>query len=137
MKGENESASGSGAGSMSGAAASAGPELAAPDPHAHHVRLWGATEPIEPIEVAAPLLQPNQLEGFRIGGTRDRHSSDLIDAFERRGARVVHAPTLRIAHSQQDGPLLDDTRTLIISRPDILLATTGGRRSECPGWSQP
>ncbi|TFD67276.1 uroporphyrinogen-III synthase [Cryobacterium sp. Hb1] len=82
----------------------------------------GATEP---IEVAAPVLRPNQLDGFRIGVTSDRRSSDLIDAFERRGAKVMHAPTLRIAHSQQDGPLLDDTRTLIIARPDILLATTG------------
>ncbi|TFB68223.1 uroporphyrinogen-III synthase [Cryobacterium glaciale] len=79
----------------------------------------------EPIEVAAPFLQPNQLEGFRIGVTSDRRSSDLIDAFERRGARVVHAPTLRIAHSQQDGPLLEDTRLMIAARPDILLATTG------------
>jgi uroporphyrinogen-III synthase len=93
-----------------------------PDLRATHVRRPGAAEP---IEVAAPLLQPNQLEGFRIGVTSDRRSSDLIDAFERRGARVVHAPTLRIAHSQQDGPLLDDTRIMIAARPDILLATTG------------
>lgn len=78
-----------------------------------------------PIEVAVPTFQPNQLEGFRIGVTSDRRSSDLIDAFERRGAKVMHAPTLRIAHSQQDGPLLEDTRTMIEARPDILLATTG------------
>jgi len=97
-------------------------ELPAPDLHAHHGRL---PEAAEPSEVAGPLLQPNQLEGFRIGVTSDRRSSDLIDAFERRGARVVHAPTLRIAHSQQDGPLLEDTRTMIAARPDILLATTG------------
>ncbi|WP_240607386.1 uroporphyrinogen-III synthase [Cryobacterium aureum] len=113
--------SGSEAVSGSGAAASAS-HLPALDLHAHQVRMPGA---VEPIEVAAPFLQPNQLEGFRIGVTSDRRSSDLIDAFERRGARVVHAPTLRIAHSQQDGPLLDDTRTLIAARPDILLATTG------------
>ncbi len=88
-------------------------------------------EPTEPPVVAdAPELsqaafQPDQLEGFRIGVTSDRRSSDLIDAFERRGARVMHAPTLRIANSQQDGPLLDDTHTMIAARPDILLATTG------------
>ncbi|WP_241988568.1 uroporphyrinogen-III synthase [Cryobacterium sp. TMT1-3] len=114
----------SGTGGVSGgeALASASPDLPAPDLHAHHVRMPGATEP---IEVAAPFLQPNQLEGFRIGVTSDRRSSDLIDAFERRGARVVHAPTLRIAHSQQDGPLLEDTRLMIAARPDVLLATTG------------
>ncbi|KGJ80078.1 uroporphyrinogen III synthetase [Cryobacterium roopkundense] len=75
--------------------------------------------------MSTAAFQPNQLEGFRIGVTSDRRSSDLIDAFERRGARVVHAPTLRIAHSQQDGPLLDDTRVMIAARPDVLLATTG------------
>ncbi|TFD48672.1 uroporphyrinogen-III synthase [Cryobacterium sp. Hh11] len=105
-----------------GEPAASASQLPAPDRQAHHVRLPGATDP---IEVAAPFLQPNQLEGFRIGVTSDRRSSDLIDAFERRGARVVHAPTLRIAHSQQDGPLLDDTRTMIAARPDLLLATTG------------
>ena len=114
-------------GTASGGEAASGGEPAAsasdltPDLQAH-VRLPGATEP---IEVTGPFLQPNQLEGFRIGVTSDRRSSDLIDAFERRGARVVHAPTLRIAHSQQDGPLLEDTRTMIAARPDLLLATTG------------
>ncbi|WP_104135436.1 uroporphyrinogen-III synthase [Cryobacterium sp. Y62] len=105
-----------------GESAASTAHLPAPNLHAHNVRLPKATEL---IDVTAPLLQPNQLEGFRIGVTSDRRSSDLIDAFERRGARVVHAPTLRIAHSEQDGPLLTDTRTLIAARPDILLATTG------------
>jgi len=81
--------------------------------------------PAEPPELSTAAFQPNQLEGFRIGVTSDRRSSDLIDAFERRGARVVHAPTLRIAHAQEDGPLLDDTRAMIAARPDVLLATTG------------
>ncbi|MDH6237506.1 uroporphyrinogen-III synthase [Cryobacterium sp. CG_9.6] len=80
--------------------------------------------PAEPAELLSPVFQPNQLEGFRIGVTSDRRSSDLIDAFERRGARVVHAPTLRMAHSQEDGPLLADTRAMIAARPDVLLATT-------------
>jgi len=80
--------------------------------------------PAEPSELASPAFEPDQLDGFRIGVTSDRRSSDLIEAFERRGARVVHAPTLRMAHSQQDGPLLADTRAMIIARPDVLLATT-------------
>ncbi|MDJ0337230.1 uroporphyrinogen-III synthase [Cryobacterium sp. PH31-O1] len=119
MKGANDPG---GAVSGTGAEASAVAGASAPDLQAHHVRRPGATEP---IAVAASFLQPNQLEGFRIGVTSDRRSSDLIDAFERRGARVVHAPTLRIAHSEQDGPLREDTRIMIAARPDILLATTG------------
>lgn len=72
-----------------------------------------------------PGIHADQLAGRRIGVTSDRRSSDLIDAFERRGAQVLHAPTLRITHAQQDGPLLDDTRALIAARPDLLLAITG------------
>ena len=70
-------------------------------------------------------FRADQLDGFRIGVTSDRRSEDLIDAFERRGAVVLHAPTLRIAHAQQDDPIIDDTRALIAARPDVLLATTG------------
>lgn len=71
-----------------------------------------------------PGFRADQLEGFRIGVTSDRRSQDLIDSFERRGAQVVHAPTLRIAHAAHDEPLIADTRAIIAAQPDILLATT-------------
>ncbi|TQL47603.1 uroporphyrinogen-III synthase [Homoserinimonas aerilata] len=74
---------------------------------------------------AVPGFRPDQLEGFRIGVTSDRRSEDLIDAFERRGARVVHAPTLRVTHAEADSPLIDDTRAMIAAAPAVLLATTG------------
>jgi uroporphyrinogen-III synthase len=74
--------------------------------------------------VPVPGFRPDQLEGFRIGVTSDRRSEDLIDALERRGATVLHAPTLRIAHSEHDEPLIEDTRALIDAAPDVLLATT-------------
>jgi uroporphyrinogen-III synthase len=75
----------------------------------------------------APVVgfRPNQLDGFRIGVTSDRRSEDLIDAFERRGAIVLHAPTLRIAHAQQDDPIIEDTRAIIARKPDVLLVSTG------------
>jgi uroporphyrinogen-III synthase len=78
-----------------------------------------------PDEGQVAGFRADQLDGFRIGVTSDRRSEDLIDAFERRGASVLHAPTLRIAHAQQDDPIIDDTRELIAARPDVLLATTG------------
>ncbi|MFD3443535.1 uroporphyrinogen-III synthase [Microbacteriaceae bacterium 4G12] len=71
-----------------------------------------------------PGFRPDQLEGFRIGVTSDRRSEDLIDALERRGGTVLHAPTLRIAHAEHDEPLIEDTRALIDAAPDVLLATT-------------
>lgn len=71
-----------------------------------------------------PGFRADQLEGFRIGVTSDRRSQDLIDSFERRGATVIHAPTLRIAHAAHDEPLIADTRAIIAAQPDVLLATT-------------
>ena len=71
-----------------------------------------------------PGFRADQLEGFRIGVTSDRRSEDLIDALERRGGTVLHAPTLRIAHAEHDEPLIEDTRALIDAAPDVLLATT-------------
>ncbi|MBM7505050.1 uroporphyrinogen-III synthase [Agromyces aurantiacus] len=69
-------------------------------------------------------FRPDQLQGFRIGVTSDRRSGDLIDAFVRRGAQVLHAPTIRMANASSDEPVIADTRTIIAARPDVLLATT-------------
>jgi uroporphyrinogen-III synthase len=76
-------------------------------------------------------FEPEQLVGFRIGVTSDRRSGDLIAALERRGAEVMHAPTLRIVPAEEDARLIDDTRSIIAARPDVVLATTAyGMR----GW---
>jgi uroporphyrinogen-III synthase len=69
-------------------------------------------------------FHPGQLEGFRIGVTSDRRSEDLIAAFERRGAEVLHAPAIRIAAVDDDAELTRDTAAIIEARPDLLLATT-------------
>ncbi|WP_448004999.1 uroporphyrinogen-III synthase [Agromyces bauzanensis] len=71
-----------------------------------------------------PGFRPDQLEGFRIGVTSDRRSADLIDALARRGAQVLHAPTLRMANAVSDDPVIADTRAIIEARPHVLLATT-------------
>lgn len=88
------------------------------------MNLTAAVEPSAPT-AHVPGFRADQLEGFRIGVTSHRRSEDLIDAFERRGALVTHAPTLRVTHAQADGPVLADTRAIIAARPDVLLATTG------------
>jgi uroporphyrinogen-III synthase len=64
------------------------------------------------------------LAGFRIGVTSDRRSADLIDALERRGATVLHAPVLKIAPVAEDAELVAETEALIAARPDVLLVTT-------------
>jgi uroporphyrinogen-III synthase len=65
------------------------------------------------------------LSGFRVGVTSDRRAHDLIAALERRGAEVLHAPALAVAPNQQDGTLILDTREVIVSRPEVVLVTTG------------
>ncbi len=80
------------------------------------------TEP----ERAEPVtgFEPDQLVGFRVGVTSDRRSADLIAALERRGAEVLHAPTLRIVPAEEDSRLIDATAAVIAAKPDVLLATT-------------
>lgn len=64
------------------------------------------------------------LAGFRIAVTSDRRSADLVSAFERRGASVLHAPALRIAPVDHDDVLTQDTRAVIKARPDRVVVTT-------------
>jgi uroporphyrinogen-III synthase len=72
-----------------------------------------------------PPASRDPLSGFRIGVTSDRRSSDLVSAFERRGAEVLHAPAMRIAPHTQDDQLVEETRALIAARPEVVLVTTG------------
>lgn len=71
-----------------------------------------------------PGFLRDQLEGFRIGVTSERRAADLIDALERRGAQVLHAPTLRMQPASDDEQVILDTEAIIEARPDVVLATT-------------
>ncbi len=64
------------------------------------------------------------LKGFRVGVTAHRRAEDLIEALERRGAEVLHAPVLTIAPVDQDLGVIEDTRRTIAVRPDICIVTT-------------
>ncbi|WP_432562940.1 uroporphyrinogen-III synthase [Kineococcus sp. SYSU DK003] len=66
-----------------------------------------------------------QLLGVTIGITSDRRSGDMITTFERKGARVVHAPTMQIVPLTEDDQLLAETRDVIADPPDDVLVTTG------------
>src|SRR5438132_7512499 len=91
-----------------------------------------ALAPAEPEIDEASDAGSSPLEGFRIGVTSHRRSRDLIEALERRGAEVLHAPALKIAPVQEDMKLIEDTRAIIAARPDICIATTAyGMRRWC------
>lgn len=85
-----------------------------------------------PQDTPGPDASDSPLEGFRIGVTSHRRSKDLIEALERRGAEVLHAPALKIAPVQEDMRLIDDTRAIIAAKPDLCIATTAyGMRRWC------
>ncbi|HCU49044.1 MAG TPA: uroporphyrinogen-III synthase, partial [Micromonosporaceae bacterium] len=79
-----------------------------------------------------------ELSGFTIGVTADRRRDELAALLERRGARVVVAPALRIVPLHDDSQLREATRRLLDSPPDIVIANTGigmrGWLEAAEGW---
>ncbi len=70
------------------------------------------------------MTKPGPLSGCTIAVTAHRRADDLIASFERRGAKVLHAPTLQIVPAADDQPLLEATRRVIANPPDDVVVTT-------------
>ena len=90
---------------------------------------------------AAPVTSAGAarpLDGLRVGVTADRRSDDQIDLLRRRGATVVHGPTMRIVPLADDGELATVTRDLVEHPPAVVVATTGqgfrGWLEVADGW---
>jgi uroporphyrinogen-III synthase len=65
------------------------------------------------------------LEGFVIGVTADRRAEEQLEMLRRRGAGVVHGPSVRTVPLAPDAGIRDATDALIASPPDVLVASTG------------
>jgi uroporphyrinogen-III synthase len=65
------------------------------------------------------------LEGFTIGITADRRGSEQADLLRRRGATVVHGPTIGTDYHDSEEELRAATETVVSHAPAYLLATTG------------
>ncbi|ALV44596.1 uroporphyrinogen III synthetase [Arthrobacter alpinus] len=78
----------------------------------------GPAQPASTGQVAQPL------RGFRIGVTAHRRAGDLIEALERKGATVMHAPALKIAPVEDDEALRAETAAVIAAAPDVVMVTT-------------
>lgn len=78
------------------------------------------------------------LQGLTVGITADRRWDEQAALFERRGATVVHAPSIRTLPLGSDAPLRVATDALVARPPDVLLANTGiGMRAwfgAADGW---
>jgi uroporphyrinogen-III synthase len=65
------------------------------------------------------------LSGFTVGVTAARRAEELIALLERRGAKCVHAPSIRLVPLADDTELLAATRSCLQAPPDFVVATTG------------
>src|SRR5690606_21182025 len=78
------------------------------------------------------------LAGYTVGVTADRRRDELAALLERRGARVVLAPALRIMPLADDTELHRATRALLERPPDVVVASTGigirGWLEAAEGW---
>ena len=65
------------------------------------------------------------LEGLVVGVTADRRSGEQMELLRRRGARVVHGPTVRTLHVEANEGLRAATESLIETPPDVVVLSTG------------
>ncbi len=65
------------------------------------------------------------LDGFRIGVTADRRREQQAELLGRRGASVLHGPTIKTLCLASDNDLRRATVDLVAAPPDYLVATTG------------
>jgi uroporphyrinogen-III synthase len=73
----------------------------------------------EPDPTAAPLA------GYTVAVTAERRREELAALLERRGARVVSAPAIRIVPLADDAELVAATRRVLSAPVDLVVATTG------------
>jgi uroporphyrinogen-III synthase len=65
------------------------------------------------------------LAGFTVGVTAARRREELGTALERRGARVMYGPAIRIVPLADDTQLLEATKRCLVAPLDYVVATTG------------
>ena len=70
-------------------------------------------------------VSPSPLDGFVVGITADRRWSEQAVLLRRRGAEIVHGPSIETAYLACDDALRAATTSLIERPPHYLAATTG------------
>ncbi len=69
--------------------------------------------------------EPLPLAGYTVAVTAARRREELGALLDRRGARVVYAPAIRIVPLADDAELVAATRQVLESPVDLVIATTG------------
>jgi uroporphyrinogen-III synthase len=65
------------------------------------------------------------LDGFVVGITADRRREEQAELLRRRGAEVIHGPSIKTLPLGPEDTLRRATESIIVSPPDILIANTG------------
>jgi uroporphyrinogen-III synthase len=90
------------------------------------------------LKVRADLSEDLPLAGFTVAVTADRRRDELSALLERRGARIVLAPALRVVPVADDTELKAATVSCVDTPPEIVIATTGiglrGWLEAAEGW---
>jgi uroporphyrinogen-III synthase len=91
-----------------------------------------------PVPVDPVPAEESPLAGFTVAVTADRRRDELAALLERRGARVMLAPALRIVPIADDVELRAQTAELVRSPPTIAFVSTGiglrGWFEAAEGW---
>ncbi len=70
-------------------------------------------------------MSPGPLEGFVVGITADRRWEEQAELLRRRGATVVHGPSMDTLYLADDDDLRRATAAVVDCPPDVVVATTG------------
>jgi uroporphyrinogen-III synthase len=71
------------------------------------------------------VVADSPLRGMTIGITAERRAAQQADLLNKRGAEVLHGPSLRVFSLDEDQELKARTADAIAHPPDFLLASTG------------
>ena len=75
--------------------------------------------------VTTTTVDVQPLHGFTVAVTADRRSAEQIELFTRRGARVLHGPTMATQYLDDEAALRRATEEVLAQPPDVVIATTG------------
>jgi uroporphyrinogen-III synthase len=78
-----------------------------------------------PVDDTRPAGELLPLAGYTVAVTAARRREELGALLDRRGARVVHAPAIRIVPLADDAELVSATREVLAAPVDLVVATTG------------
>jgi uroporphyrinogen-III synthase len=92
--------------------------------------MGGVTDPVldSPVDGPAdggPAEELLPLRGYTVAVTAARRKEELGALLDRRGARVVYAPAIRIVPLSDDAELVAATSAVLASPVDLVIATTG------------